>query len=146
MEMVEKNFNIIEGGMSNRKNNNSIKRGLSEYMGIEEKLVDIFLTIGISAHLQGYQYLKESIKLVIESPEYINSVTKQLYPRVASIFSTTSCRVERGIRHALDVAFAKGKIVQLNKVFGLEIFSKSEKPTNSEFIAILADKLSLELK
>ena len=147
MEIVKKDLKFINGRTdSSLMIKDAVEKNTSISMGIEERIVDIFLSIGISAHLQGYQYLKEAIKLVIISPECINSVTKQLYPRIATMFSTTPCRVERGIRHALDVAYAKGKIVQLNKIFRLEIFSKDEKPTNSEFIAILADKLSLELK
>ena len=122
------------------------KRVAEKRNSTDKKIVDIFLSIGISAHLQGYQYLKEAIKLVIKNPELINCITKKLYPAVAEIFETTPCRVERGIRHALEVAYDKGKIVQLNKIYGIEIFTKEEKPTNSEFIAILADKLSLELK
>ena len=146
LEMLENDFDTGEVLMKDNFKTSLIKKRVDILSMLDEKIVDIFLSIGIGAHLQGYQYLKESIKLVIKNPESINSVTKQLYPKVAEIFSTTACRVERGIRHALDVAYAKGKIVQLNKIFGIEIFTKEEKPTNSEFIAILSDKLSLELK
>lgn len=113
---------------------------------IDKKIMDIFLSVGISAHLQGYHYLKECVKIVINDPQSINSITKKIYPAVAEKFETTSCRVERGIRHALDVSYSKGKIVHLNKLFGIEVLSDNEKPTNSEFVALLADKLSLETR
>ena len=113
---------------------------------LDERLVDILLSVGISANLQGYGYLKESIKLVMKDPRIVNSITKVMYPTVAGKFKTTSCRVERAIRHALDVSFNKGKIVVLNDIFGLNIFDKNEKPTNSEFVALIADRLKLEFK
>lgn len=147
LEIADKNYDALMRGRDKLALENSPNKNIiGVKMKREQKLVDIFLSIGIAPHLQGYQFLKEAIKIVIEHPEYINSVTKQLYPKVAEAFATTACRVERGIRHALEVAFAKGKIVLLNKILGLEIFSKTEKPTNSEFIAIIADKLSSELK
>ena len=80
----------------------------------------------------------------MNDPNSINSVTKKVYPVVAEKFETTACRVERGIRHALEVSYAKGKIIHLNKIFGIEVLTQNEKPTNSEFVALLADKLSLE--
>lgn len=112
---------------------------------VDKKLVDILLSVGITANLQGYYYLKESIKLVIENPYYIGSITKVMYPKIASKFETTASRVERAIRHALEVAYNKGKIVNLNTIFGLKIFNKNEKPTNSEFVALIADRLSYDL-
>ena len=113
---------------------------------LDKRIMDIFLSVGISAHLQGYQYLKESIKLVMKDPSSINSVTKKIYPTVAEKFDTTAGRVERGIRHALEVSYAKGKMIYLNKIFGIEVLIQNEKPTNSEFVALLADKLSLETR
>lgn len=112
---------------------------------LEKKLADILLTLGISANLQGYHFLKESIRLVIENPNYIGAITKVMYPTVASRFKTTACRVERAIRHAIDVSYNKGKMIKINGIFGLKIFDDKEKPTNSEFVALLADKLSMEL-
>ena len=113
---------------------------------VDEKLVDILLTIGISANLQGYHFLKEAIKIVMDNPTYINSITKTMYPKVADRYKTTACRVERAIRHALGVSFNKGKITNINRIFGLEIFEEHEKPTNSEFVALVADRLALEYK
>lgn len=112
--------------------------------GLERKLVDILLSVGISANLQGYSFLKETIKLAIENPSYIGAITKIMYPAIASKFKTTACRVERSIRHALDVSFSKGKIIHLNDIFGLNIIEKNERPTNSEFVALIADRLALE--
>ena len=106
--------------------------------------MEILLQIGIPANLQGYQFLKESIKLVIDNPVYINAITKRMYPTVASTFNTTACRVERAIRHALEVAYNKGKMKNINKIFGLKILADNERPTNSEFVALIADRLSLD--
>lgn len=109
---------------------------------IDKKLVDILLTVGITANLQGYSYLKASIKLAIVNPECLNSITKVLYPTVAMEYNTTPCRVERAIRHALEVSYNKGKMINLNEIFGLKILDITEKPTNSEFVALIADRLS----
>ena len=114
-------------------------------VNLDKRLVDILLSIGISANLHGYHFLKESIKLVIEDPNYIGGVTKYMYPQIAKNFKTTACRVERAIRHALEVAFNKGRIKNLNEMFGLKIFEENEKPTNSEFVALIADRLTLEM-
>ena len=111
---------------------------------MDKKLVDILLSVGIPANIQGYSFLKETIKLAIENPTYIGAITKIMYPTIASKFKTTACRVERSIRHALDVSFSKGKIMNLNEIFGLKIFDVNDKPTNSEFVALIADRLSLE--
>ncbi|MGN0960676.1 MAG: sporulation initiation factor Spo0A C-terminal domain-containing protein [Christensenellales bacterium] len=113
---------------------------------IDKRLMDIFLSIGISAHLQGYHYLRESIKLIMEHPDYISSITKLMYPKIADKFSTTPCRVERAIRHALEVSFNKGKMIRLNDVLELQVLSEDERPTNSEFVALIADKLNIETK
>lgn len=116
-----------------------------EKINLDKRLVDILLTIGISANLHGYHFLKESIKLVIDDPNYMGGVTKYMYPQIAENFNTTACRVERAIRHALEVSFNKGKIKYLNDMFGLKIFDENEKPTNSEFVALIADRLMLEM-
>lgn len=118
---------------------------ITKEYNLDKKLVDILLSVGISANLQGYQFLKESIKLAIDNPRYISSITKIMYPTIASKYKTTACRVERAIRHALEVSFNKGKIININEIFGLKIFDKYEKPTNSEFVALVADRLSLEI-
>lgn len=111
---------------------------------IDEKISEIFISIGIPPHIKGYGYLREGIKMTIESPYVINSVTKELYPTIAKRFSTTSSKVERAIRHAIEVAWNRGRIDAINAIFGSRIYLGSEKPTNSEFIALVADKLILE--
>lgn len=126
-------------------NNENCEQNL-DAMEVERKLIDILLTVGISAHLQGYHFLKASIKLVMENPRYISSITKIMYPTVATKFKTTACRVERAIRHALEVSYNKGKIINLNDMFGLKLFEENEKPTNSEFVALIADRLALDMK
>ncbi len=111
---------------------------------IEEKITNIFITVGIPAHIKGYQFLREAIKLAIENPEIINSITKQLYPAIAQKFETSASKVERAIRHAIEVAWNRGKIENINSVFGLRVYSSNEKPTNGEFIALVADKMLIE--
>ena len=111
---------------------------------IEEKISEIFISIGIPPHIKGYGYLREGIKITIEKPYIINSVTKELYPSIAKKFSTTASKVERAIRHAIEVAWNRGRIEAINAIFGARIYLGSEKPTNSEFIALVADKLILE--
>lgn len=110
----------------------------------EEKISEIFISIGIPPHIKGYGYLREGIKMTIETPYIINSVTKELYPSIAKKFSTTASKVERAIRHAIEVAWNRGRIDAINAIFGARIYLGSEKPTNSEFIALVADKLILE--
>ena len=111
---------------------------------MEEKITNIFITVGIPAHIKGYQFLREAIKLAIANPGIINSITKKLYPTIAEKYSTSASKVERAIRHAIEVAWNRGKIENINNVFGLKIYSSNEKPTNGEFIALVADKMLIE--
>jgi len=113
---------------------------------IDRRVINILLSVGISANLQGYYFLKESIRLAIANPLYIGAITKIMYPKVASRFQTTACRVERAIRHAIEVSYNKGKITNLNDIFGLTIFDEAEKPTNAEFVALIADRLALDFQ
>ena len=115
-------------------------------LSIDEKLASLFLTIGIPAHIKGYQYLREAIMLAIDDMDVINSVTKVLYPEVARKFNTTPSRVERAIRHAIEVAWDRGDLETLQKFFGYTVSNIKGKPTNSEFIAMIADCLSLRQK
>lgn len=126
----------------NLKSENYIKESDKN---LDKKVVNILLSLGISPNLQGYAFLKESIKLAIYNPSYIGAITKIMYPTIASKFKTTACRVERSIRHALDVSYMKGKIYNINEIFGLRILEENEKPTNFEFVALVADRLALEL-
>ncbi len=113
---------------------------------IELMVTSIIHEIGVPAHIKGYQYLRESIILAVNNIDVINSITKVLYPSVAKKFGTTSSRVERAIRHAIETAWNRGDIDTLNKFFGYTVSNTKGKPTNSEFIAMIADKLNLELK
>ncbi len=112
---------------------------------IEEKITNIFITVGIPAHIKGYQFLREAIKLAMEDPDIINSITKKLYPSIAERFETSASKVERAIRHAIEVAWNRGKIENINNIFGLTVYTNNEKPTNGEFIALVADKMLLEV-
>lgn len=111
---------------------------------IDEKISNIFITVGIPAHIKGYQFLREAIKMAIDTPEIINSITKKLYPAIAEKFETSASKVERAIRHAIEVAWNRGKIENINSIFGLKVYTSNEKPTNGEFIALVADKMLLE--
>ena len=111
---------------------------------IDEKISNIFITVGIPAHIKGYQFLREAIKMAIDTPEIINSITKKLYPAIAEKFDTSASKVERAIRHAIEVAWNRGKIENINSIFGLKVYTSNEKPTNGEFIALVADKMILE--
>lgn len=111
---------------------------------LDEKISNIFITVGIPAHIKGYQYLRDGIKLVVENSQKINSITKCLYPEIAKRFGTTSSKVERAIRHAIEVAWNRGKIENINNLFGTKIYTANEKPTNGEFIALIADKMLLD--
>ena len=113
---------------------------------LEIMVTDIIHQIGVPAHIKGYHYLREAIMLSVNNPDMINSVTKQLYPTVAKKFQTTSSRVERAIRHGIEVAWDRGNVDVLNSYFGYTIHIGRGKPTNSEFIAMIADKLRLKMK
>ena len=111
---------------------------------LDDKLSNLFLTLGIPAHIKGYQFLREAIKQVIEKPALIGGITKELYPAIARHFGTTASKVERAIRHAIEVAWSRGRVETLNTAFGCRVAFPDEKPTNGEFIALIADKLKLE--
>lgn len=110
----------------------------------DEKISTIFITIGIPAHIKGYHFLREAIKMVIQNPDAINRITKELYPGIGKKFNTSASKVERAIRHAIEVAWTRGKIENINQLFGYNVYSRNDKPTNGEFIALIADKLLLE--
>jgi len=112
---------------------------------LDEKIGYIFMNVGIPAHIKGYHFLREAIKMCIDEPRTINSITKKLYPCIADKFETTASKVERAIRHAIEVAWNKGRIDNINNLFGVEIYSPNDKPTNGEFIALVADKMLLEM-
>ena len=113
---------------------------------IETQVTKIIHKIGVPAHIKGYQYLRTAIILAVSDSEIINSVTKVLYPGIAKKYGTTPSRVERAIRHAIEVAWDRGDVETLNRYFGYTVQSSRGKPTNSEFIAIIADLLRLKNK
>ncbi len=126
------------------KQNNNVNVESQAEKQLDEKISNIFISIGIPAHIKGYQFLREAVKLAVEEPEIIGSITKRLYPAIAEKFETSSSKVERGMRHAIEVAWNRGKIENINSLFGLRIYSSNEKPTNGELIALIADKMLME--
>ena len=113
---------------------------------LEGDITDIIHEIGVPAHIKGYVYLREAITMVVNDMELLSAVTKELYPSIAKKFNTTSSRVERAIRHAIEVAWSRGQVETINKIFGYTVHNDKGKPTNSEFIAMVADKLRLKNK
>lgn len=113
---------------------------------LEKDVTDMIHEIGVPAHIKGYQYLREAIMMSVEDVEMLNSITKILYPTIAKKFQTTSSRVERAIRHAIEVAWNRGKMETLDSLFGYTINTGKGKPTNSEFIALIADKIRLQYR
>lgn len=114
------------------------------YKSLDERIANVFLAVGIPAHIKGYHFLREAVKLVYHDRSAISSITKTLYPSVARAFDTTASKVERAIRHAIEVSWSRGKIENVNGIFGYTIYNSHEKPTNGEFIALVADKLSMD--
>ncbi len=113
---------------------------------LEASVTNIIHEVGVPAHIKGYQYLREAIMMVIKDIDVINQITKSLYPQIAQKFNTTPSRVERAIRHAIEVAWARGETNLMENIFGYTVSATKGKPTNSEFIAMIADKLRLETK
>ena len=113
---------------------------------LEAQVTAIIHEVGVPAHIKGYQYLREAILLAVADREVINAVTKVLYPEVAKRFGTTASRVERAIRHAIEVAWDRGDLETLQKYFGYTVSNVKGKPTNSEFIAMIADRLQLNMQ
>ena len=111
---------------------------------METLVTSIIHEVGVPAHIKGYQYLREAILIAVDDMEVINAVTKVLYPEVAKRFGTTASRVERAIRHAIEVAWDRGDLETLQKYFGYTVSNVKGKPTNSEFIAMIADRLQLQ--
>jgi two-component system response regulator (stage 0 sporulation protein A) len=113
---------------------------------LESAITNVIHEIGVPAHIKGYVYLREAITMVVNNLELLSAVTKELYPSISRKFNTTPSRVERAIRHAIEVAWARGRVDVINNLFGYTIHNVKGKPTNSEFIAMIADKLRIELK
>ena len=142
VETVLENLKLLRQASSGNKNISTIQRRNA----IESLVTDVIHEIGVPAHIKGYQYLRYAIIVAVEDMDVINAITKVLYPQVAKAFNTTPSRVERAIRHAIEVAWDRGDIDTLQKFFGFTVSNARGKPTNSEFIALIADKLQLQLK
>ncbi len=113
---------------------------------LEQDVTNMIHDIGVPAHIKGYQYLREAIMMSVKEPTMISSITKVLYPTIAKQFQTTPSRVERAIRHAIEVAWSRGRMETLDTLFGYTINTGKGKPTNSEFIALIADKIRLKYR
>lgn len=146
-QFAENSFMVTSSKIDANKINDTISKTIVKMprnKQLEEKITNIFITVGIPAHIKGYQFLREAIKMAIDNPEIINSITKKLYPSIAERFETSASKVERAIRHAIEVAWNRGKIENINALFGVRVYSNNEKPTNGEFIALVADKMLIE--
>ena len=118
----------------------------SREQNLETDVTEIIHEIGVPAHIKGYQYLRDAIMMSVDDTEMLNSITKQLYPSIAKRHKTTPSRVERAIRHAIEVAWSRGKMDTIDSLFGYTVSNGKGKPTNSEFVALIADKIRLEYK
>ncbi len=127
------------------KNFQELQKKQTPKVDVEAMVTEIIHQIGVPAHIKGYHYLRKAILLSIENEEYLHAITKQLYPEIAKCFNSTSSRVERAIRHSIEVAWDRGDVDVLSSYFGYTILNSRGKPTNSEFIAMISDKLRLKM-
>lgn len=146
----DKEFQIMITVPSGRQGDDSVKiRDTVKETGVhdlEKDVTNMIHEIGVPAHIKGYQYLREAIMMSVEDVEMLGSITKVLYPTIANKYQTTPSRVERAIRHAIEVAWSRGKMETLDSLFGYTINTGKGKPTNSEFIALIADKIRLQYR
>ena len=147
---TNKEFQIMITVPSGTKDTATAKKdvGLSSHVvrDLEKDVTDMIHEIGVPAHIKGYQYLREAIMMSVEDVEMLGSITKVLYPTIAKKYQTTPSRVERAIRHAIEVAWSRGRMETLDALFGYTINTGKGKPTNSEFIALIADKIRLQYR
>ena len=129
---------------ANKMKDIALEKKIPTGKDLEQEVTKLIHEIGVPAHIKGYQYLREAIMTSVQDATMISSITKILYPTIAKRFQTTPSRVERAIRHAIEVAWNKGKIENINQIFGVKVYSGNEKPTNGEFIALVADKMLIE--
>ena len=149
---IRQMFNSTISGEGSRLSNTFVNSQSATYRNevrnepfdLEREITAIIHEIGVPAHIKGYMYLREAICMVVNDIELLSAVTKELYPNIAKKFNTTASRVERAIRHAIEVAWSRGQVDTINKLFGYTIHNDKGKPTNSEFIAMVADKLRLQ--
>ena len=132
---------LIDGNIIGSSNDRIVERKANH---LDERISKIFISVGIPPHIKGYQYLREGVKMAVECPDIINNITKKLYPLIGEKFETTASKVERAIRHAIEVAWNRGRIESINSMLGIRAYIGNEKPTNGEFIALIADKMILE--
>ena len=144
LSRVKSMKHYFENGVSQNQSNGCSERGI--YENLETDVTDIIHEVGVPAHIKGYQYLRDAIIMVIREPEMLNSITKILYPTIAKRNQTTPSRVERAIRHAIEVAWSRGNMDIINSLFSYTVSTGKGKPTNSEFIALIADKIRLQNK
>lgn len=111
---------------------------------LDEKISNIFINVGIPPHIKGYCFLREGVKMAVKDPSIINNITKKLYPLIGEKYETSASKVERAIRHAIEVAWNRGRIENINSILGVRAYVGAEKPTNGEFIALVADKMLLD--
>lgn len=149
-ELVDK-LNFIVGFTSKQKKGNGLRVNLDEdekkrlaKLELESEITELLHEIGIPAHIKGYMYLRTAILETYLNVDFLGQITKVLYPEIARKYATTASRVERAIRHAIEVAWNRGNIDAIDDIFGYTISASKAKPTNSEFIAMIADKLRLE--
>ena len=148
---ADKEFQIMITVPSGRKETGTaFSRTETQTKGItrdlEKDVTDMIHEIGVPAHIKGYQYLREAIMMSVEDSAMLSSITKVLYPTIAKKFQTTPSRVERAIRHAIEVAWSRGRMETLDSLFGYTINTGKGKPTNSEFIALIADRIRLQYR
>ncbi len=152
LDVLMKRINQLAGVDENEENKMQYARAIltdkekDEAKSLEIDITNIIHEIGVPAHIKGYHYLRDAIIMVVEDIDLLGAVTKELYPAIAKANNTTPSRVERAIRHAIEVAWNRGKLETINALFGYTVQNDKGKPTNSEFIAIIADKLRIERK
>ena len=142
---TESNDMAMNSGVRKKENMNG-KNETAVSHDLEKDVTDMIHEIGVPAHIKGYQYLREAIMMSVNDIEMLSSITKVLYPTIAEKYDTTPSRVERAIRHAIEVAWNRGRMETLNALFGYTISTGKGKPTNSEFIALIADKIRLSYR
>ena len=148
-QMVLSRTSVNEENAENHVINTIYENGnkmLKKSYNLEADVTDIIHEIGVPAHIKGYQYLRDAIIMSVNDDEMLGAITKRLYPTIAKNHKTTSSRVERAIRHAIEVAWSRGKVDTIEELFGYTVSSGKGKPTNSEFVALISDKIRLEYK
>lgn len=147
MELLVSRIRQLKEPMVPKGNRNSgICFARHSELDLETRVTNILHEIGVPAHIRGYHYMREAILMAIDDIDVLNYITKELYPSIAKKCNTTPSRVERAIRHAIEVAWSRGKVDAIDSLFGYTVSNNKGKPTNSEFIALIADRLRLELK